>query len=171
MPVNRELWREPLSQNHTPSWHCPTCTGGYLALVTNSLHYGETTESKEAHDHPGWGPEWITFRFSALLKCQNENCEEPVSAAGTGQVEVVQTRDPYDFEYIEFYYPKFVAPSPHLFQLPKECPSVVLDDLRHAFTAAWGDYASAATRTRASVERLLDHLKAPEWQATRKNKD
>lgn len=161
MPVKRELWREPLAKNYTPSWHCPSCSGGYLNIVPDSLQYIETHESKKAHDHPAWDPDWIVFRFSALLKCQNNNCEEAVSVAGKGRVEMVQTSHSGDLDYIEFFYPEFVSPSPDLFQIPDECPDEILSEIQQAFIAVWCDYASAATRIRASIERLLDHLKEP----------
>lgn len=167
MPVNRNLWKQPISIKYMPEWHCPTCSGGYLRLKTDSLHSLETKASLQAHDNVNWDPDWIEYRFSALLKCNNEMCQEVVSAVGRGRIEMVQTGN-YDIEHIESYYPDYISPSPPIIAIPKGCPDESMKELRKAFDASWGDYPSAANHIRTSVERLLDHLKEPKTKLNKK---
>lgn len=161
MPVKRELWKEPLSKSYVPNWHCPLCAGGYLKQKPDSLHFWETGESRKAHEHEAWDPEWIDYRFSVLLVCNNERCQEPVAVTGNGKVDLVQTSNEGDAEYIEFFYPKYVSPAPPLIAVSPDYPEEVASELSRSFIAAWSDFSSAGNHIRAAVERLLDHLKEP----------
>lgn len=170
MAVNRTLWKEPLRKDYVPNWHCPSCSGGYLRLQLDSLHALQTRSSIKDQDADCWDPDWIRLRFTALLKCQNENCQESVSVAGLGKVEMMQISGNGDFDYVELYYPDFVKPSPNFIRVPKECPSAVRDELSKAFIAAWGDFSSAATHIRTSIELLLDFLKEPRIKLTKQKR-
>lgn len=172
MTVNRKLWQEPLSKEYTPSWHCPSCSGGYLKMVPESLKYIQTSKSKKEQntENPQWDPGCITYRFSALLECQNNDCEEVVSLAGHGALELVQIGQSEDFDYIEFFYPEFVSPSPEFFRIPSNCPNEIRCEIVQAFIAVWSDYASSATRVRVSIERLLDYLKEPKTKINKNGK-
>jgi hypothetical protein len=161
MPVKRPLWKEPLTQKYVPNWHCPTCAGGYLKQKPASLQFAETSLSQRAHEHEDWDPDWIDYRFSVLLVCNNEKCRELVTVVGTGKVDLVQTSDDGDTDYVEFFYPEHVSPAPNLIELPDSCPNEVKGELKQTFIACWGDLAAAGNHIRASVERLLDHLKEP----------
>jgi hypothetical protein len=161
VPVKRELWKEPLTKDYVPNWHCPVCDGGYLKHKPDSLRFSETSESKKAHDHEAWDPDWIEYRFSALLVCNNERCQEPASVVGHGRVEMVQTSYNGDVDYVEFFYPQYIAPSPPLIAVSKEYPEPVVSELQKAFIASWNDFPSAGNHIRSAVERLLDFLKEP----------
>ena len=161
MPVKRTLWKEPLSKNYVPSWHCPVCAGGYLKQKPDSLHFWETSDSRKSHEHEAWDPEWIVYRFSALLVCNNERCQEPVAVTGLGKVDLVQTSDDGDSDYIEFFYPAHVSPAPAFIVISNDYPEEVIAELNHSFVASWSDFSSAGNHIRAAVERLLDHLKEP----------
>ena len=167
MPVNRQLFEEPFSKSHMPSWHCPSCTGGYLRLKAESLHALQTSESLKAQDHEAWDADWVILRFSALLQCNNDSCSESVGVTGRGRVEIVQT-SAYDGEYVEFFYPEYFNPSPSLIALPHSCPEEVTAEIKRAFVASWGDCPAAVNRIRAGVERLLDFLKEPKTKINRK---
>jgi hypothetical protein len=161
VPVKREVWKEPLTKDYVPHWHCPSCEGGYLKHQPNSLHFSETSESGKAHSDDAWDPDWIEYRFSALLVCNNERCKEPVSVVGRGRVEMVQTSREGDVDYVDFFYPVHIWPSPPLIALPKTYPGDVVSELKKAFVASWSDFPSAANHIRSGVERLLDFLKEP----------
>ncbi len=169
MPVNRDLWNEPLSRNYTPNWHCSICGGGNLRLAAESLHALATAESIRQQDHPAWDADWSKLRFSAMLKCNNHACMESATIAGKGRVEMVQTSD-HDYDYVEFYTPEFFKPSPTLILIPKECPGEVIDQLQQAFVASWGDASASANHIRMAVERLLDHIKQPRTRISPKGK-
>ena len=168
MAVKRDLWNEPLSRTYTPNWHCPTCDGGYLRLVPESLHALNTAASIQARDHPAWDPDWSQHRFTALLKCNNSNCSEAASIAGAGRLEFVQTG--HDTDYEEFFTPEFFKPSPNLISIPADCPPEAVSQLQQAFVASWGDSSAAANHIRVAVERLLDHIKQPQTRLSPKGK-
>lgn len=161
MPVKRNLWKELLTLTHVPSWHCPSCDGGYLRWKPKALHFSETKESRRAFGHEAWEPDWREFRFSGILICNNENCQEPISLAGHGHVKEVQISDNGDFDYENVFYPEFVSPSPPMIPVPGICPKPVVAELQKAFIASWGDIPAAANHVRSVVERLLDFLKVP----------
>jgi hypothetical protein len=170
VPVNRELWKESLTQEHTPHWHCPACAGGYLRQKPGSLHFSETQESHKNVVHEAWEPEWIVFRFSAIVICNNEHCREVVAITGTGTVDHVQTHEDGQSDYIEFFHPEYVSPSPLLIPIRIEYPQLVVSELRLSFTASWSDFSSAGNHIRAAVERLLDHLGEPATKADKGGK-
>lgn len=170
MPVKRDLWKEPLSKTYVPNWHCSSCNGGYLRLKPDSLHFMETAQSRKAHDHDAWEPEWIEYRFSAVLFCNNERCQEPISIAGRGRVEGVQTSHDGDFEYVDFFYPEYMSPSLPIMSVPGDSPAIVTDELLKAFIASWSDFPAAVNHVRSAVERLLDFLKEPKTRVNVKGK-
>ncbi len=170
MPVKRAILSEPLTKTHIPNWHCPACAGGYLKHKPDALHFSETSESRKSHDHEAWDPDWTDYKFSALLVCNNDRCQEPVVVSGVGKVDLVQTSDDGDYDYVEFFYANYVNPSPALIALSPSYPSEVILELKKSFVASWGDYSAAGNHVRASVERLLDHLKEPKTKLGKSGK-
>lgn len=169
MPVKRKLWKEPFTTTYVPSWHCPTCNGGYLKIKKDSLHFSQSSQSVAAQKDDGADPEWIDYRFTALFLCNNDRCKEAVVASGTGGVEMTQTSW-NDYEYIEFFYPKYIDPSPPFINVPKECPESVSKELARAFTSSWSEFSAAGNHLRAATERLLDHLKEAKTKIGRTGK-
>jgi hypothetical protein len=129
-------------------------------LKPDSLHFVETRESRKARDDQAWDADWIRYRFTAVLICNNKRCQEPASVSGRGAVEMVQTSD-HDPAYVDFFYPEHVDPSPHIIRLPDHCPSKVKTRLERAFVAVWGDAAASANHVRSALEQLMDALKQP----------
>lgn len=170
MPVNRKLWKEPLTNNYVPNWHCSACAGGYLKHKPGSLHFLETSESRKAHHHEAWDQDWIEYRFSALLVCNNEHCQGPVAVAGCGRVEMVQTSHNGDVQCMEFFYPQHMSPSPPIIAVSMEYPEPIVYELQKAFIASWGDFPLAGNQIRSAVERLLDFLKEPETKLSKPGK-
>lgn len=168
MPVDRELMRGAISADYVPEWHCPTCKGGYLKLKPESLHNVETPQSRSSHDHQAWEPDWVRSRFTAMLVCNNNQCQQPVTVSGWGKVEIVQTSHDGDYKYEEFFFPEYMDPSPLLIKLPEECVEVVYGELQRAFVASWNDVSSSANHIRSATEFLLDHLKEPKTVLTKK---
>jgi len=166
MPVKRDLWKEALTQTYTPAWHCPACSGGYLKLHKKSFASEDTAVSLRIRNEDDWDPEWLSFRFTAILICNNDSCKESVVLAGNGRVETMQAEE--DVQYQEYFYPEYVNPSPRIITLGDDYPELVIEELRKSFAASWGDYSSAITHIRAAVERLLDFLKEPKKRLTKK---
>ena len=161
MPVERESVEKSTDQNLRAELALSSMHWRLFKQKPGSFHFGETSESRKAHDDPSWDPDWIEYRFSVLLVCNNDRCQEPVSVAGNGKVHQVQTSSKGDSEYIEFFYPKHVSPAPPLIAMSNDYPQAVTSELRRAFIASWDDFSSAGNHLRSAVERLLDHLKEP----------
>jgi hypothetical protein len=170
VPVKRELWKDSITKEYVPNWHCPTCEGGYLRHKPNSLLFEETRESLKARDHEAFDPDWIEYRFACLLVCDNKRCKDPVTVSGRGRIEMVQTSAAGDADYVEFFYPEYVSPSPALIPISKEYPDSVRKELEKAFVASWGDFPSAGNHIRSAVERLLDFLNEPKTRLGKKGK-
>lgn len=157
MPVKRNLLKEPLKRNEPLGWHCPTCDGGYLGQKRESFYKWETSESRQAHDHEAWDPEWDRFRFIMLLSCNNPICREPVIVTGESRREIIQTSW-NNYEENEYLYPRHVSPSPLLIPIAENYPEQVSAELRLSFVASWSDFSSAGNHIKTAVERRLDHL-------------
>ena len=59
-------------------------------------------------------------------------------------------------DYSAFFAPSYVYPSPPLVTVPDESPAEVVEQIRKATFAQWGDYDAALMHLRTAVERLLD---------------
>src|SRR4029077_8953639 len=124
MPVNRTLWQARVSKDRWPSgWHCPSCTGGYLALVPVSLHYDEAASSRWVHGEVWFEPDHVVNRFSALLQCTNEQCKEIVAVCGNGGVDVIQDEDGPGYTEVEYFTPVYVCPAVHFIPLAEAIPA------------------------------------------------
>lgn len=75
-----------------------------------------------------------------------------------------------DADYIEFFYPHYVNPSPPLITLFKDYPESVVAELKKAFISSWNDFPSAGNHIRSAVERLLDYLKEPKTKLGKSGK-
>ena len=154
MALKRQLWRPPFAV--FPSWPCPACEIGTVALLDGSLTIVETGPSKEAHDHEAWEPTWIEERFIAMLTCNNVNCKESVAVSGrTRHVEE------HDFErqeqnWTRLYQPEFFSEALPVFPIPENCPDPIEHELKRAFSLIWSDIGSSANRLRSAIEVLLD---------------
>lgn len=108
MPVNRTLFTEPLTETRAPNWHCPRCNGGHLRLVQGSLHKEFSGDTKQASQDEAFDFDWVVTRFTALVKCDNEDCQETASAAGRGEVIDVPNWNAQSIEYEDRFIPTYV---------------------------------------------------------------
>ena len=159
--IDREFWEHPL----TPATRllCPSCRVGHLRLVPESLKYAEPKASRLAKGEDDWEPVWITYRFVALLKCDNSSCMEPSVVHGTGCVGPDPEDGGYESPFCDKFYPRFVSPSPDLFEIPTMCPQNVAAGIRKAFTLSWGDYDVCANQIRVALELLLTERNVPRY--------
>ena len=166
MTMKRELWKPPFRT--FPSWPCPTCGIGTIALIDETLTVAETEPSKEAHGYDAWEPEWIDERFVAMLVCNNANCKDNVAVCGrTSHVA------DHDFELREQNWARLFEPTsfneaPPVFPIPENCPCEIKQELKRAFALVWLDIGSSANRLRSAIEAFLNERKIPK---TTKNKN
>ena len=162
--MKRSLWIQPLTERSSPAWPCPACGNGTLALVPESLLQKQTSRSFRAFEVLG-EPEAIKYRFSAWLKCSQQDCGEDAALVGEGELFRNDQSEDEDGrpipEYSTILKPLFCSPMPDMFELPEKCPDEVKLELRAAFQLFWSDQAASAGRVRVSLERLMDHCRIP----------
>lgn len=158
MPVDRHLFTSPIMGATAPHWRCPTCATGYFRLDKKSVLTSYDSDSESAKNEIWFDAEHVSQRFVAMLKCDNKQCRDSAVASGAGTVDAQPDERMERLEYIDVLHPTYVNPSPPLIDIPKRCPDVVVDELRAAFVASWGDFPAAGNHIRAAVEHLLDAL-------------
>ena len=106
-------------------------------------------------------------RFSCMVRCAVTKCREPRVVLGKVVLDVVP--DEYGQPTMEKYLvPRFVYPTPAIFEIPLKTPSGVKKELWRSFELFWCDPGAAAGRVRAAVEILMDELKIPARFKTRR---
>jgi len=173
MPINVSLWKKNnLYQTKVPDhWHCPVCDSSNLKI--DKFSYEETGVSKRNHEHPDFEPEYMSFRFTSMLKCQKPSCQEVLSCNGTGHVQEVHELDPdgqYSGpSYTEVFQPKYVIPPLNLFDVPK-CPDGIGEMITDAFGLYFCDLSSCANKIRTVIEKILDQQNVIKTRISKKKK-
>lgn len=153
--VNKIHWLRKFSK--FPSWLCPRCQTGSLAIDDSSLKIVEPSWSSDGRSHDAWEPEWIDERFCCLLACQNRQCGEIVAVGGSAEHSEDHNWDLQEMNWSRIFLPQTMIPGPPIFPIPEQCPEGVALVLRKAFPLYWSDPASCANRLRVAVETLLTH--------------
>lgn len=159
--MDRRIFQGIFTKSKPPQWPCPRCRKSILQIVDKSFSDDEGADSKEAHSHEAWDPDWITNRFSCLLKCTNAGCGEVVACLGAGSVEEEYG---YDFEgnptceYIEWFRPVFLHPGLVMMDIPVDTPDGVVDELKASFAQFYSNPRAAANSARMAIEALLTSI-------------
>lgn len=74
---------EPFYGHRVPPYRCPACDGGVLLLMRDTLHFGETAESRGLDEAVGPEIGAGRWRFSCLFQCCDADCAEVVACVGT----------------------------------------------------------------------------------------
>ncbi|MBA84048.1 MAG: hypothetical protein CML69_04840 [Rhodobacteraceae bacterium] len=146
---------------------CPECNVGFLVPDQNTFNKIEPTHSAAAHGHEAFDPDWIEYRFSVMCVCNKHDCGEVAFVSGKGSVDQRYGYDGHP-EYYEHFIIKSFVPSPHLCYIPPETPDDVERQLKKSFSLYWVEVSAAANALRASLEALLDELKVPAQQKSKK---
>ena len=157
MPLKRQLWTPPFTV--FPSWPCPACEIGTVALMDGSFTIVETGLSKQAHGTDAWEPTWKDERFTAMLTCNNVNCGESVATCGCTRHVEDHDWERQELNWTRLLEPKFFSEAPPVFPIPENCPDHIKHELKRAFSLMWSDIGSSANRLRSAVEVLLDERK------------
>ena len=158
--MNRSLWTRAVTQRRAPAWPCPACRKGTLTLVPKSLVHKETVESSRAHGREAWDPDWITYTFTAWVRCGHSTCGQEFVVSGVGGIEPEYDADE-GMTWEPYFAPRFCWPTLDIFDVPAKCPDEVKAQLRAGFTLFWSDPAATASRVRIALERLMDHVGVP----------
>ena len=162
VPVNRKLWNEWIRETGCPEgWHCPTCSGGYLKLVRDSLRSGQSAATLQEQGEVWFEAEHVALRFSALLECQNDRCKETVAVSGVGKCYEDQSDDRTQLEWYSYFMPLHVYPPLNFIPLADTVPTEVRESLIASFSLVWASPPAAANQVRAAIENLLTVLRVP----------
>ena len=159
--MNRKSFKLPFSASGTTKYTCPTCSKGYLKVIPGTLHRQESKHSLSGHSHDAWEPEWIEYVYSCLFECSNTVCKETIASAGIGSVTQYYGYDAdgrTEINYEDFFTPKYFSPHLKLFDIPKDIPPEVENEINKSFDLIFSDAASSANHIRVALEHLLTHL-------------
>lgn len=165
--MDRKLFKLPFRQDSSPDWECPNCSKGLLRIKKGTFFSEELSESKKAHAHEAWDPDWISSTYSCLLECTNNNCKEAVANSGMGFVDwdIIEDHDGNpDQVYGDYFRPLFFYPHLKILSLPGETPLDVSEALNESFKLFFCNPASASNHVRAAVESLLTELKVKRYE-------
>lgn len=173
MAINRQLWTKHFIKNKLPAWTCSKCNVGLLEIQNNTLNAEETGDSRLARDHEAWDPEWIQYRFVALLKCNNKHCQDCVTVTGRGEVKEVfySNYGHYEQEYLDIFYPEYFSPAPQIFSIPENTPENIKKEILHSFSVFLSDANAAGNRVRTCVELILNQQKIIKTKSTKKGRE
>ena len=159
--MERTLYKLPFNKGKGADWICPTCKKGVLRIVNGSFQTFELRNSREAHDHEAWDPDWINYTYSCMLQCSNDQCKENVSSSGTGGVdlEVIFGKDGEPEQSWEDYFrPKYFEPPLSIIDIPADCPAPVSEAMQESFRLFFCSPPAASNNVRAAIEALLTEL-------------
>ena len=171
--MDRIAYKSPFAKNDQLRWLCPTCAKGVLRLKQDTFNAEETKDSKKAHGHEAWDPDWITYVYSCLLECTNPACKDTIANSGFGSVadfsefdqEGIQSNQVWE----DIFIPKHFSPHLKIFNYPKGTPDKVAEEIEKSFSLFFSDAPSAANHIRIALEELLTHLKIKRY-ASKGNK-
>lgn len=156
MPVDRSLWRRPITAHSTPPWPCPACHEGKLKLDRSTFFSKETAASRRAMGVEGWHFTDYETVFAAVLDCPK--CKEAISCSGVGGTieDFGQDADGEPIiESTEVFYPRYFSRALHIFPLRRQYPKSVTECLKKSFLLSFCDTESAANHIRKCVEVIL----------------
>jgi hypothetical protein len=80
--VGTHSGHEPFYDHRVPPYRCPACEDGVLLLRRDTLHLGETAESRAQEEAVGPEIGEGVWRFSCLFQCCDADCQEAVACVG-----------------------------------------------------------------------------------------
>ncbi|MBF9222087.1 DUF4145 domain-containing protein [Hymenobacter ruricola] len=164
MSSNRDLWlNASFTKTACPEWNCPTCKTGKLTVAPANVYSTETRDSIQHRDDPDWEAYWISYKFSASLKCDNAKCADVVVTSGWGSVEegYIETDNDWYSEYYDSFRPEFFTPHLNYFTIESACPKIIQDEINKSFSLFFLDAHSCANKIRIAIELLMNEFKIP----------
>jgi hypothetical protein len=160
MVFRKEKWANSFRKDETTGWQCPTCMNGLLDSKTELVKNFENVSSKNLREeYPNIPLEATSSKFSGFLICNNSKCEERVAVSGDLFLEsdvYINASGEAGEKIIEIMVPKFFYPELVFFALPSNCPEVIRDQIKKAFSHYWNDVDSSANNIRKSLELIMN---------------
>lgn len=167
--IDKEALIRPFTRQDSPSWICPRCGKGVLAIKAETFFPEERASSRD-HGHEAWEPEWVEYVYSCLLYCSNYKCREVVASAGVGYVNDIVETDPLGHRkqiWLDHFKPKYFEPPLNIIDIPKDCPEKVESAVKESFGSVFFSPHSAANSIRVSIEELLTDLGIKRYSVSR----
>lgn len=167
MIIDKRYLRAFLPTIGPSKYTCPTCQIGKLSVDPNKVLYQQTAESIRFQKMPEWDPEWVVYVFSALLTCNNTECNDVLCCSGVG---TVQDHQYYDNEgrpnsdWLDVFEATIFTPNLQFFAFPDGLAESVASELNASFAVFFFDLDSAANHIRSSIELLLTELKVTRYK-------
>lgn len=167
MTTDRTIWTGAFDAAQFPTFPCPRCSRGRVALDRPTLLTEEPKFSESERQNDAWEPDWVVERFSVRLRCTEPTCGEIVIVSGD-TVLIDAHDEETGWGFTSALRPKMMFPSPPIIPIPEDTPSKVSKKIQAAFGLFWFDIGASANSLRMSVEFLLDHLKVPRTSISKK---
>ena len=165
MAITRTVFKNAFKKNNIPDWICPTCQKGLLKSDGKNIKTYESAQSLSEHGHDEWNPEWISGAYIGVLTCSNTSCNETVVMTGdfncNEEHEYDYRNDRYDLVVSEMLMPTCFNPPLHVFQIHKDLPPGIRQEIINTFSVYWLDISSCANKIRVVVELIMDDMKIP----------
>ena len=112
---------------------CPTCGTAKINILEKFVIH-QTRNTIELLKQGDYDTENLDAKFSGLLICNNENCNDVISVCGTAFPERIDDyEESYTNEYLECLKPEYFSPSLKIFPLKPEYPKSVKEILESPF--------------------------------------
>jgi hypothetical protein len=176
MPINRDFWLEPFHKDHFPNWICPKCEVGILRPLDKTFSFEESGDITMERIRAGeyFDYDAYTFRYSVLLKCNNQDCQERISSCGHGYVrEAIDGEDKYGVlitNYAEVFVPEYFYPALKVFSISKKYPDEVVREIESSFKLFFSDPPASANYIRKAVDAILTNRKIKRYVVNNKRK-
>jgi len=137
---------------------CPTCGKGKINILGKfTIH--QTKNTTELLKQGNYDMENLDEKFSGLLICDNEYCNDVVSVCGTAVPELIdENPETSNGEFFRRLIPEYFSPPLKIFPLKYKYPTRVREILENSFSLFFVDSDSCSNKIRISVETLLDEL-------------
>lgn len=141
-------------------------------MKADTLHSGETRDSKLGHSHEAWDPEWIDGRFACVLECPHCSGESGLTGRYTVRDERGYANGQEIGGYVKYFIPSYFTESPSLFEIPRDLPNPIRVEIERSFQLYWFDGRACANSLRIAVEELLtaQHVNKSDGRPTSGNR-
>jgi len=157
--IDKDYWLNLHLEEGKPSEIiCPKCGKGRINIL-GDFSKRKTKYTIEMEEHQCFYEEVWEEKFSALLICDKEYCNDVVAVCGTAVPERIDDDEENSNSCcFECFNPEYFSPALKIFPLKNEYPSEVNKILEKSFSLFFADSDSCGNKIRISVEVLLDEL-------------
>lgn len=158
--MNLDAFNESFRFNDCPVWKCSSCLNGTLIFDKKRFTIFETKASKKAREeYEDWDPTWINEHFSGILSCSNPKCQDKYIISGTISTDIEYDSDEKLEVGTQNFYPQYIYPIIHIFEIPDETPDEIVEAIKKAFLLYWVDNSACGNAIRTVVESIMDDKK------------